>query len=139
MAGRTIVESLKGPEAMVSLEGLASKAYLDRLEDACYAYIQLIRIDSTIMRTCVGSCLKMLKDELNGRLFGVMSTSVRQDLIRKILKGGLYPSKKYQNQYEFKGRNQVEQVSEIDKVYLICPAVTLLFPRKIIAEESFTF
>ena len=81
------------------LESLAADTYLSLIQDAAYIYVQLTRIDSAFLRNVRQSILPMLKDQLKP-LSGTQSSSIRQDLVNKII-SGKYPTKnRFRNQYQ---------------------------------------
>jgi len=92
------------------LDGLASEAYLALLQDAAYIYIQLTYINSAFLRNVRSSILPTLKKQLT-HLSGTMSSSIRQDLVNKIISGKYQSFDEYRNQY-----NKIcDDVDELDQ------------------------
>ena len=83
-----------------SLERLAMNNYLLLLQDACYGYIQMERLGSLFLKDIISRMIPTLRKQLSSQMFGVQSTSVRQDMITEVL-SGRFPTAEYHNQYEF--------------------------------------
>ena len=80
------------------LEKLAMDVYLSYLEDACAVYIRLLSRESCLLQVARENFIYVLKDQLNSNLSGIMSTSIRQEMIKEIKDSGRFPSSKYHNQ-----------------------------------------
>ena len=85
--------------AVKSLEKLASNVYLSYLEDACAAYIRLLCLDNKLLKEVRDRMIAVLKQQLASNLSGIMSSSVRQEMIREVKNSGRFPSPKYQHKY----------------------------------------
>ena len=97
-----MAESWSGQSKMKSLERLAMNAYLSYLEDACAVYIQLLCLDSQLLSEVRKNMISVLKEQVSV-LSGVMSTALRQDMIKEILTSKKFPSSKYHNLYQNDG------------------------------------
>lgn len=95
LAGWTSVRDTVKP-----LEKLAMDIYLRYLEDACAVYIRLCCCESKLLQFARDNMIQVLKDQLKSNLSGIMSTSIRQEMIREIKNSGRFPSAKYHNQYQ---------------------------------------
>lgn len=100
------------PKVIPSLEKIAMDAYLAFLEDACSVYVRLLCLNSQLLIQVRDNMISVLKEQLS-ILSGVMSTSLRQDMVKEILTSKRFPSAKYHNLYETESLVQYE--SEIDK------------------------
>ena len=87
-------------QSVKTLEKLAMDTYLLLLQDACYGYIQMTRIGSLFLKEITANMIPILKAQLSGQMYGVQSTSIRQDMITEVL-SGRYPTGEYHNQYDF--------------------------------------
>ncbi len=90
-----------------TLEKLAMAVYLSYLEDACAMYVRLLSLDSYLIRDARENMMFVLKNQLESRLRGTMSTSLRQEMIRAITRptsssqdSHTFPSEKFHNQYK---------------------------------------
>ena len=86
--------------SVMTLERLAMDNYLLMLQDACYGYIQMERLGSLFLRQIITNMIPTLRRQLSNQMFGVQSTSIRQDMITEVL-SGRFPTQEYHNQYEF--------------------------------------
>jgi hypothetical protein len=87
-------------QCVKTLENLAMDTYLLVLQDACYGYIQMERLGSLFLKEIVSKMIPTLREQLSSQMFGVQSTSLRQDMIKEIL-SGRFPTAEYHNQYDF--------------------------------------
>ena len=88
------------PISVKTLDRLAMDTYLLLLQDACYGYVQMERIGSIFLKEIISNMIPTLRKHLSKQMFGVQSTSVRQDMIKEVL-SGRFPTSEYHNQYEF--------------------------------------
>lgn len=89
-----------GSVKVKTLEKLAIDVYLKYLEDACAVYIRLCCSESKLLQFARDNMIQVLKDQLRSNLSGIMSTSIRQEMIREVKNSGRFPSTKFHNQYQ---------------------------------------
>ena len=97
MAGR---QDYPSAQSVKTLEKIAMDRYLYLLQDACYGYIQMTRIGSLFLKDVIAKMIPNLKAQLSSHMYGVQSTSIRQDMITEVL-SGRFPTAEYHNQYDF--------------------------------------
>ena len=68
-------------ESAASLKRLCMDKYLENLESACYAYIQLSVVDSPFLRSMVKNILPTLKHHLETQLPSVV---IRTEMLRDV-------------------------------------------------------
>ena len=71
--------------SVMTLEKLAMDNYLLMLQDACYGYIQMERLGSLFLRQIITNMIPTLRKQLSNQMFGVQSTSIRQDMILSLI------------------------------------------------------
>ena len=105
-ASMLVGDKIKSP---LSLEDLAIEAYLKYLEGEVVAYISLTQTESSLLRGVAVRMMATLKDQLNGRMSGIASSTIRQKMLRIIL-SERFPSPNYCNIYIKRTRkpNEVE-------------------------------
>jgi len=69
------------PRKVRTLEQLAMEEYLMILQGACAGYVSLLRINTYLLDLVRYNILETLKVQLRERLFGTMSTVLRQEMI----------------------------------------------------------
>ena len=80
-----------------TLEKIAMDTYLLLLQDACYGYIQMEKLGSLFLKDIISNMIPTLQKQLSSQMFGVQSTSVRQDMVTEVL-SGRFPTPEYHNQ-----------------------------------------
>ena len=60
----------------------------------------MTRIGSLFLKDVIAKMIPNLKAELSSQMYGVQSTSIRQDMINEVL-SGRFPTAEYHNQYDF--------------------------------------
>ena len=73
----SIVPTYKSKSPSI-LEDLAIEAYLKYLEGEVVAYISLTQTESALLRGVAIRMMAVLKDQLNSRMSGIASSSMRQ-------------------------------------------------------------
>jgi hypothetical protein len=112
-----------------TLEKLAIDVYLKYLEDACAVYIRLCCSESKLLQFARDNMIQVLKDQLRSNLSGIMSTSIRQEMIREVKNSGRFPSTKFHNQYQcesnvsFDSDSDRNVMDEIKKHSSLCSSV----------------
>ena len=106
-----LTESWPTQSKIQPLEKIAMNAYLSFLEDACAVYIRLLCLNSQLLIQVRDNMIAVLKDQLTV-LSGVMSTSLRQDMVKEILTSKRFPSAKYHNLYENDGVIQYDSEND---------------------------
>ena len=101
------------PKVIPTLEKIAMDAYLAFLEDACSVYVRLLCLNSQLLIQVRDNMISVLKEQLS-ILSGVMSTSLRQDMVKEILTSKRFPTAKCHNLYET-SESLIQYESEIDK------------------------
>ena len=96
------------------LEDAAMDAYLALLEDACAGYVQMLRINSLLMKHVTARMLDTLKRQLEHAVFGTASQTLREAMINKVLTSGRFPSAKHTNEYANVLENDVYYGTEQD-------------------------
>ena len=102
----SIVPTYKSKSPSI-LEDLAIEAYLKYLEGEVVAYISLTQTESALLRGVAIRMMAVLKDQLNSRMSGIASSSMRQKML-KIILSERFPSPKYCNIYIKRARKQNE-------------------------------
>jgi hypothetical protein len=83
-----------------TLESLAIDKYLADLEVFCAGFVQLSRFNSHVIGKKALKCaLDAMKGRMADHLHGTASTSIRQEMLKRIM-SGRFPSDKFQNQFE---------------------------------------
>ncbi len=83
--------------------------YLDYLETEAAAYVSLVESQSKLLRTAGQKMMLLLKDQLNSKMRGVASTSLRQKMLQ-IVFSERYPSPQYCNVYQHKRTAKVRRL-----------------------------
>ena len=81
---RTAPRSPNQPKPVRSLEKIARNKYLQLLEDTCAGYVQLLQIKTLVLKKVRENILRTLKNQLEQNLTGILSSVVRQDMIRLV-------------------------------------------------------
>ena len=116
-------------EKMKSLENIAMTFFLSYLEDACAVYVRLSCKESNLLQGVRDNMFDVLKHQLNSNLSGIMSTSIRQDMIREIRHSKKFPSGKFHNQYhcdfniQFDSDSDKNTMDEIKKNGSMCSSI----------------
>ena len=69
-----------------------------QLNSQLHLQVRISCSESRLLRGVKDNVLGLLKNQLRAHLSGIMSSSVRQDMITEILYSGQYPSAKFHNQ-----------------------------------------
>ena len=112
-----------------TLESSAMDVYLSFLQDNCAAYVAMAKMPSTMLATLPAAIITTLKTHLRSQLHGMASSSLRQEMVKRVM-SGKYPSIKYQNQYEscsedsfLESESDIKLLEEIRQVGKKCNSI----------------
>lgn len=103
----------KSEPRVPTLEKMAMSVYLHFLEDAVAIWIRLSVSESKLLSKVKLNMIPILKNQLSDNLSGIMSSSIRQEMMDEVKNSGKFPSEKFHNQYKCLGK--IHYDSESDK------------------------
>jgi len=112
---------LKNPD---SLEDKCILAYLKYLETEVVTYISLTQSKSKLVKNVGKKMLQLLKDDINGKLTGIASSSIREKMVSIIL-SEKFPSMEYCNMYQSDGKDEggTDGSDDEELVISVCPNI----------------
>ena len=94
-----------------SLQELCSDEYLIYLAKACSSFINLSRINSSLLKKTTENILPCLKNQLNTQLSGGAGGIIREEMMEKVLKGRSWFLHNIQRDCVETGYNDIDSVS----------------------------
>jgi len=107
----------------LSLEDLCVTSYLKYLETEIVTYISLTQSKSQLVKGVAKKMLQILKTDINSKVTGIASSSVREKMVTNILSDN-YPSVQHCNMYLTEDKDEsTDSVDEDEMVVPACPNI----------------